>query len=216
MGIASVFAVATLTTKNDLYEWIIASMVSEDIMIVVLDLAVNVHFYIPKLLNYFRIRNLPFKYVKTVEELKAVPVVHCVILTGSDLFVTDVHKHPRISALLDYAMKLPVNVPRIGICFGSQFLYAYAGGKLERLPRAICSTRNIQTELPVDHVQFCLHEVFADPVPADIEVLATARLGNKVRPCAFKYKRRDWYGFLFHPEANATSWKVLDAVMKRT
>ena len=213
MTIVTVGASAFWTKMNDLCEWIIASMNSEDFMIVVADLAVNTHFYIPKLIQYLELRKMPFKYVTTVEELQKLTHIACVILTGSDLFVSDIPNHRRVHALLNFVMALPKHVMRIGICFGSQYLYVYAGGKLERLPRAICSTRNIHTELPVENVQFCLHEVFVDPVPAELEMLAMARLGNKMRPCAFKYKNKPWYGFLFHPEANRASWKIFDKLL---
>lgn len=184
-------------------------------MIVVVGLAADVHFFTPKILNYLKQRKFPHIFVTTVDDLEMVQVIDKVILTGSDLYVSNVQQNPRVDALLKHVIQLPMHVPRIGICFGSQYLYVHAGGKLECLPRAICSTRNIQSTLGVSNVQFCLHEVFVEPLPKLLLPLAWARLGNKTRPCAFKYIDRPWYGFLFHPEAGKASWKIFDAVFKK-
>lgn len=185
-------------------------------MIVVADLAVDTHYYMPKLINYLKRRSLPFIVVNHVDDMPNIQRIQTIILSGSDLYMSTIHHHPRVAQLLDHIMhKLPTTIPRIGICFGAQFLYTYAGGKLERLHRGICSMRNITADLPTSHVQFCLHEVFTEPIPNGITPFAWARLGNKKRICAFKYENYPWYAFLFHPEANASSWKILDQILPR-
>ncbi len=187
-------------------------------MILIANLPIDVHYYFANITQYLKRRRLPYVIVSTLQELKQVrsDTISHIILPGSEAYMSELDKHPRLRDLLGGISKLPSSIPRIGICFGAQYLYTYAGGKLERLKRGICSHRKIQsTALPITKARFCLHEVPMKPAPPHVEYIAWAQLQGQVRPCAFTYTNRPWYGFFFHPEADVETWTILDTVINK-
>lgn len=182
-------------------------------MILVANLSFREALYLPLIIAQLKRMDLRPYMISFADELEHVPKqqIAGIVLSGSDLFVRDLDNpvHQRVKDLLKAIMDLPASIPRMGICFGAQFLYHFAGGNLVRLPRAICSYRNIDSTLPVQHAKFCLHEVLADPMPTVLEPIAWATMGNRRRVCAFRFKNKPWFGFLFHPEADRTTRSLL-------
>lgn len=184
-------------------------------MILIANLPIDVHYHFSRLLQYMKQRRLPYVVVSTLQELDQLKAkISHIVLPGSEAYVSELEKHPRLLELLQGLSKLPVSIPRIGICFGAQYLYTVAGGHLQRLDRGICSKRKLQHSVfPISYGSFCLHEILKEPPPPSIEYIAWACLHKKQRPCAFKFTDRTWYGLLFHPEMQKDTWMVLDTLL---
>ena len=174
-------------------------------MILVVDFTKEHRRFLTKLTEYLYFHNIPFTVAASPKMIQeAAQKTSFIILSGSEMYIADAVLDQHYRAMFRAVQKIPKTVPRLGICFGAQFLYYLEGGKLLRMKRFICARRKLLTQK--ETVKFCLHEVFEEPCPSAFTYTEWARLDGELRPCAIKHKKYPWTGLLFHPEE---TWDML-------
>ncbi len=166
--------------------------------------------FFPKVIGYFRSRQIPYIAVDSLAGLGRVDRTRVtgVILTGSPLMVnaTDMDLHTdqfllNIRALEDFG------VPVLGICFGCQLINQLYGGSLKRLGSLFCEDAMLDGILPV---RFCLNYVITKVSPS-FDVIASATIRGCSVPSFIKHKTKPIFGCLFHPEYHeSTRSAILD------
>ena len=104
---------------------------------------------------------------------------------------------------------LNLDVPILGICFGSQLMTILNGGTLKRRKKFVCdvlpttlATRNcfLFNKLPLEiKMNFCFSDLPVKPRNVNSKVLATINLDGRKTPIAFQYNDK-MFCILGHPE----------------
>jgi GMP synthase-like glutamine amidotransferase len=104
---------------------------------------------------------------------------------------------------------LHLDVPILGICFGSQLMTVLHGGSLKRMKKFVCGV--LPTKIVPDNcflfhgltkninMNFCFSDLPVKPRTTTSKVLATIDLGGKKTPIAFQYSDK-MFCILGHPE----------------
>jgi GMP synthase-like glutamine amidotransferase len=135
-----------------------------------------------------------------------------IILSGSPMML---QKDTISKYNYDIFYMLNLNVPILGICFGSQLLTIINGGTLKPLRRFICDPLPAKIEkncFLFDNVQindkdemylkFCFSGLPVKPRRKSAEVLASIIIDGKRTPIAFQYSEKI-FCILGHPEIEA-------------
>jgi GMP synthase-like glutamine amidotransferase len=135
-----------------------------------------------------------------------------IILSGSPMML---QKDTISKYNYDIFYMLNLNVPILGICFGSQLLTIINGGTLKPLRRFICDPLPAKIEkncFLFDNVQindkdemylkFCFSGLPVKPRRKSAEVLASIMIDGKRTPIAFQYSEKI-FCILGHPEIEA-------------
>jgi GMP synthase-like glutamine amidotransferase len=135
-----------------------------------------------------------------------------IILSGSPMML---QKDTISKYNYDIFYMLNLNVPILGICFGSQLLTIINGGTLKPLHRFICDPLPAKIEkncFLFDNVQindkdemylkFCFSGLPVKPRRKSAEVLASIMIDGKRTPIAFQYSEKI-FCILGHPEIEA-------------
>lgn len=168
--------------------------------------------FIVQLRYTLRSLSIPFIETKKVDyELldKMKKKITGIILSGSPMML---HKDTISEYNYDIFYMLNLNVPVLGICFGSQLLTIINGGTLQPIRRFICKTLPTKIEKDCflfnnvnlcDNGQMCLKFCFSGlpvkPRQQSTEVLASININGKRTPIAFQYNEKV-FCILGHPE----------------
>ena len=168
--------------------------------------------FIVQLRHTLRNLSIPFIETKRVDyELlnKMKTKITGIILSGSPMML---HKDTISNYNYDIFYMLNLNVPILGICFGSQLLTIINGGLLKPIHRFICDPLPTKIEkncFLFDNVKlcdngkmwlkFCFSGLPVKPRRQSAEVLASIMLNGKRTPIAFQYSEKV-FCILGHPE----------------
>src|SRR5258706_623357 len=139
-----------------------------------------------------------------IEELIELNPSYLVISPGPGEPLKDGGVSPK--AMLHFTGKIPV----LGVCLGNQCLGAIYGGRVDRAPRLMHGKtspvnhngQGIFKDIPSPFEGMRYHSlVVYEPVPAELEVLATTAEGEIM---ALKHRQHPTYGVQFHPESILT------------
>lgn len=184
-------------------------------MIVVIDNTTSTKRFLPKLIKYLEARNVKYKCVRSVEELERIDhPIHGFILSGSS---AQVQTMTSMQWKLN-ATPLAEHVPVLGICLGAQVLQTWFGGRLKALKRTYCKNFKVHSVRDNDMAftaKFCNKYVF-DVLATDLEPVLEYTVEGERRVCAFRHKKKDVFGVLFHPEDAKSTWPILDAFVGKT
>lgn len=165
----------------------------------------------PFLLAYLKENNHEFIVVRTKSRL--VKVWEDNDVTGFILTGSSQHLHNIDADKFEMnAMAVDSGLPVLGICFGSQFINTYFGGKirysgsLKNIIKDVSILKNNKTFKANFMASYYIHTLADVCVPLYVET-------NSKRVVFFKHgsTRKKIYGVLFHPESNLAETKfVLD------
>lgn len=180
-------------------------------MIVIVDNTTRTKWFLPKLLSYLDARNVKYICVRSLDEIPTLHDVQGFILSGSSAQVPEISsKQWQLNAL-----PLTRQVPVLGICFGAQFLNVCLGGTLKALRRTYCRNFKVHSDGESFSAKFCNRYVF-DALGEELEPILEYTVEGEERVCAFRHKKRDVFGVLFHPEDSDRTYPILDAFVDRT
>jgi GMP synthase (glutamine-hydrolysing) len=170
--------------------------------------------FFPKVIGYFRSRDIPHVVVDSLAALGRVDrsTIRGVVLTGSPLMINsaDMGAHPDQFLLNIRAME-DFGVPILGICFGCQLINQLYGGSMERLGSLFCKDAMLDGVMPA---RFCLNYVITK-APPSFDVVAKASIRGRTVPSFIKHKTKPIFGCLFHPEYHEeTRAAILDRFMR--
>jgi anthranilate phosphoribosyltransferase len=140
----------------------------------------------------------------TLNELVALAPTHLVISPGPGEPLRD--SGISNQAILHFTGKIPV----LGVCLGHQCLGAIYGGKVDRSPYLMHGKtspvhhngQEIFKDIPTPFQAMRYHSlVVYEPVPAELEVMATAPEGEVM---ALRHRQHPTFGVQFHPESILT------------
>ena len=171
--------------------------------------------FIVQLRHTLRSLSIPFIETKRVDYQlldKMKKKITGIILSGSPMML---HKDTISNYNYDIFYMLNLNVPILGICFGSQLLTIINGGILKPIRHFICDT--LPTKIEKDcflfnnvrlcdkeqmYLKFCFSGLPVKPRRQSAEVLASIILNGKRTPIAFQYSEKV-FCILGHPEIEA-------------
>jgi GMP synthase-like glutamine amidotransferase len=174
--------------------------------------------FLPLLLEILEYNNVPYKLVTSLEQLKAISKqnVKGVIISGSPLMITNdfIHQHRETFLLNMYALTT-FNVPKLGICFGCQFINAiYGNGTLSKLTRPYCKVKEVLFKKKKINAKFCCSYILND-ISDGFEPVGYTKFNNKNVVCALYNKSEDIMGTLFHPEFEPSTWFIIKDFCKK-
>jgi GMP synthase-like glutamine amidotransferase len=166
---------------------------------------------------------VPFKVCTTAHDVVRVVKRHDVkgcVLSGSTRMASDPLSLAEVQAAMYVLTQM--DVPVLGICFGSQLMTLLSGGEVVRQPNLTCTT--LQVDLKDSHplfsgeghqsrvgMRFCFSDLIKiDKIPHQLTPISWFKVaGNKKVPCGFQHTTRPWYGCLFHPEYHESTYFVI-------
>jgi len=171
--------------------------------------------FIVQVRHTLRSLSIPFIESRRVDYdllMKMKKKISGIILSGSPMML---QKDTISKYNYDIFYMLNLNVPILGICFGSQLLTIINGGTLKPLRRFICDPLPAKIEkncFLFDNVQindkdemylkFCFSGLPVKPRRKSAEVLASIIIDGKRTPIAFQYSEKI-FCILGHPEIEA-------------
>ena len=171
--------------------------------------------FIVQVRHTLRSLSIPFIESRRVDYdllMKMKKKISGIILSGSPMML---QKDTISKYNYDIFYMLNLNVPILGICFGSQLLTIINGGTLKPLRRFICDPLPAKIEkncFLFDNVQindkdemylkFCFSGLPVKPRRKSAEVLASIMIDGKRTPIAFQYSEKI-FCILGHPEIEA-------------
>lgn len=171
--------------------------------------------FIVQVRHTLRNLSIPFVETKRVDYdllTKMKRRIKGIILSGSPMML---QKDTISKYNYDIFYMLNLNVPILGICFGSQLLTIINGGTLKPIHRFICDplpTKIEKNSFLFDNVtlynkgemylKFCFSGLPVKPRRKSAEVLASIMINGKRHPIAFQYGEQV-FCILGHPEIEA-------------
>lgn len=168
--------------------------------------------FIVQVRHTLRSLSIPFIETKRVDYdllMKMKRKITGIILSGSPMML---QKDTISKYNYDIFYMLNLNVPILGICFGSQLLTIINGGTLKPIHRFICDplpTKIEKNSFLFDNVQindkdemylkFCFSGLPVKPRRKSAEALASIMINGKRHPIAFQYSEKI-FCILGHPE----------------
>jgi len=165
--------------------------------------------FIIQIRHTLRNLHIPFIETKKVDEAllqRYKKRIQGIILSGSPMILEN---DSIMNYNYDIFYMLNLNVPILGICFGSQLMTILNGGKLKRMKKFVCgvlpttlATRRcfLFDNLPLEmKMNFCFSDLPVKPRNINSKVLATINLDGRKTPIAFQYSDK-MFCILGHPE----------------
>jgi GMP synthase-like glutamine amidotransferase len=150
-----------------------------------------------------------FKVVKTHSQLCKVRGATGVILSGSEMMVTDADmKTYSDKFMLNMTALTRFDVPVLAICFGCQLINHVFGGRLRKLDTRLERNAPIMLDGHRASVKFNCGYLIQSLGP-DMESLATMKHKKEDFPCFIRHRERPVYGTLFHPESSPETHKMI-------
>ena len=150
-----------------------------------------------------------FKVVKTHSQLCRVRNVSGVILSGSEMMVTDADMETYSDKfMLNMTALVRFDVPVLAICFGCQLINRIFGGRLRKLDARLDRNVTIGLDGRRASVKFNCGYLIESLGPG-MESLATVKYKKEHHPCFVRHRERPVYGTLFHPESNPETHKIV-------
>lgn len=173
--------------------------------------------YLPKVVEYLKTREIPFKVASKPEEVEVYNKNYSIsgaISTGSDFRVSS----PQVGELDTSNKALDIlECPILGFCYGFQSMAKFYGSKIGggELTDDCLLLDSFDSDHPLfagvdlekQPVTFCFHG-YPMNCPKDFSVIAT--IDEKIAGIS-KHNR---YGLLFHPEELQETCSILDNFMK--
>ena len=165
--------------------------------------------YIIQIRHALQELRVPFIETKKVDEKllqKYKTRIKGIILSGSPMILEN---DSITNYNYDIYYMLNLQVPILGICFGSQLMTVLNGGSLKRMKKFVCGVLPT-TIVPKNcflfngltkeiNMNFCFSDLPVKPRTRESKVMATIVLNGKDTPIAFKYNDR-MFCILGHPE----------------
>ena len=165
--------------------------------------------FIIQIRHALRELHIPFIETKKVDESLLQTYkkrITGIILSGSPMILEN---DSIVNYNYDIYYMLNLDVPILGICFGSQLMTILNGGTLKRRKKFVCdvlpttlATRNcfLFNKLPLEiKMNFCFSDLPVKPRNVNSKVLATINLDGRKTPIAFQYNDK-MFCILGHPE----------------
>ena len=165
--------------------------------------------YIIQIRHALQELRVPFIETKKVDEKllqKYKTRIKGIILSGSPMILEN---DSIMNYNYDIYYMLNLQVPILGICFGSQLMTVLNGGSLKRMKKFVCGVlpttivpkncflfNGITKEI---NMNFCFSDLPVKPRTRESKVMATIVLNGKDTPIAFKYNDK-MFCILGHPE----------------
>jgi GMP synthase (glutamine-hydrolysing) len=165
--------------------------------------------YIIQIRHALQELRVPFIETKKVDEKllqKYKKRIKGIILSGSPMILEN---DSIMNYNYDIYYMLNLQVPILGICFGSQLMTVLNGGTLKRMKKFVCGVlpttivpkncflfNGITKEI---NMNFCFSDLPVKPRTRESKVMATIVLNGKDTPIAFKYNDK-MFCILGHPE----------------
>lgn len=150
-----------------------------------------------------------FKVVKTHSQMCKVRGVSGVILSGSEMMVTDADmKTYNDRFMLNMTALVRFDVPVLAICFGCQLINHVFGGRLRKLDTRLERNAPISLDGHRAPVKFNCGYII-ESVGAEMETLATVKYKREDFPCFIRHRERPVYGTLFHPESSPETHRII-------
>lgn len=179
--------------------------------------------YYNHLISTLKKYNINYKEIATLDDIENSINMHLkgnitllgIFLSGSPLMVTKESIIENLDTfLMNTLISIRLDLPILGICFGSQLINNLYGGKLRKLRKPFCEDAVVYYDKKKLNGRFCLSYII-DSVPPSFNIIAHALIRNKLVPCYIKHKNKDIYGCLFHPEYhNETNFIIQDFIKK--
>ena len=133
-----------------------------------------------------------------------------VILSGSDVFVSEQASLRRLNRLIMTRCRVPI----LGICFGHQLLALATGGRLRRMSRprighgsaALTQASHPLVISPQPGLYYYKHQECVASVPEGQWLVQGGAPGMVT---VMRHRRRPWYGVQFHPELSGPAGTAL-------
>lgn len=179
--------------------------------------------YINKLRKALKILNIQYHEIKTISDNidKIKNKIKGIILTGSPIKLSAKNKFDDYAYNIHYLLN--IDVPILGICFGSQLLHIINGGKLIDKKKYFCEVAQVElsdhklfSNIIDSQMQFCFSDLIISSNNIKIKEIAWFYFNGTKYPCAFEYKKNRIFGCLFHPEGLESSYPIIYNFAKLT
>lgn len=182
--------------------------------------------YINKLRKALLFLNIKFYEIKSIDDNIFNNIknkIKGIILTGSPLKLSINNNFQDYVHNIYYLLNINVNIPVLGICFGSQLLHMLNGGKLIDQKKYFCEITNVElskhqlfVNIIDSRMQFCFSDLIIPLESKNIKEIAWFNFNGKRQACAFEFKKNVIFGCLFHPEGLESSYPILSNFAKLT
>jgi len=163
----------------------------------------NVLSFIFQVRKTLKALHIPYIETNKIDERILSHKIKGIILSGSPMMLeTDILQ----SFAKNFYYMLKLDVPVLGICFGSQLLTVTNGGTLFNRGHSFCETTTMRTDpysilfRGFTHIdlKFCFTDL---PIPPkNTENMGWIKLDGKEHPIAFEYEKNKVFALLGHPE----------------
>ena len=172
-------------------------------------------FVTDKLIDYLKKNKIHHKNITSSKEMKKIlqtkEKVSGIILGGSNLKYSN--KLCACSINNNIISLMEFDVPILGICFGFQTLSMVHGGNVLPIGRMIDTRKNVNLKKSkifkglkkVEKFKF-MHGDYVSSIPKSFKIIARTNNGMIQ---GIKHKKKNIYGFQFHPEISGKAGEVL-------